>query len=102
VGAVAKAAGRSQVGAGAVLFEVDGDVVVSQTVDEPDEDEADELRSVLHCVAFWVLGVADGAQSRVDCGEDLGLCLAALRANRRRPSRDEELSTRLRRSRGLP
>jgi hypothetical protein len=49
-----------------------------------------------------VLGVADGAQSRVDCGEDLGLCLAALRANRRRPSRDEELSTRLRRSRGLP
>jgi hypothetical protein len=32
-------------------------------------------RSVFDGVAFCVLGVADGAQSRVDSGEDLGLCL---------------------------
>ena len=102
MGAVAQAAGRSHFGGGGSLLEGEGDVVVSQTADEPDEDEADELRSVLHCVAFWVLGVADGAQSRVDCGEDLGLCLAALRANRRRPSREDQLSARVRRSRGLP
>jgi len=70
VGAVAESAGRPHLGDRPLLGEGERHVFILKTADRPDNDEADEFRSVIYRAVLLAPGQARGAQPVVNPAED--------------------------------